>query len=109
VADEEETVPVKTRREELQDLLEEITEYVYFQPPSGFQMKYPCIVYILDDMNTRFADNAPYTVEKRYQLTVIDRDPNSMIPDSVALLPKCIFDRYFPSSGLNHYVFQIFY
>jgi len=101
--------PDLTPRQELQDILESITGNVYFQPPATFQMKYPCIVYALDDMNTKFADNVPYAIDKRYQVTVIDRNPDTAIPDAVALLAKCRFDRYFPNEGLNNYVFQLYY
>lgn len=110
MADEEEEEE-KTRREELQDLLEETlgTESVYFQPPPSFQMTYPCIVYQLNDMTTKFANDVPYLVDKQYQVTSIDRDPDSETPDKLALLPKCIFDRHFVSDGLNHNVFVMYF
>lgn len=98
-------------RAELQSLLETLlnSRNVYFQPPPTIQMKYPCIVYNLDDMDTKFADNNPYRVERRYSLTVIDKDPDSPIIDKVALLQKCIFDRHFVSDNLNHNVFIIYF
>src|SRR4051812_34274733 len=66
-------------RLELQTLLESILALpnVYFQPPSNIQMQYPCIVYKRDDSQTDFADNRPYSRTKRYQVTVIDRNPDS--------------------------------
>lgn len=98
-------------RADLQSLLETLlgSRNVYFQPPPTIQMKYPCIVYNLDDMDTKFADNYPYRVERRYSLTVIDKDPDSAIPDKVALLQKCIFDRHFVTDNLNHNVFIIYF
>ena len=105
---EEEETP---RRERLQDILEEVlgSENVYFQSPSSFQMKYPCIVYQLSDMKPKFADNIPYSLDTQYQITIIDRNPDSTIPYSIASLPKCIFDRQFVSDNLNHYVFVIYF
>lgn len=82
---------------------------VYFQPPSSIQMVYPCIVYELDDMWTDFADNNPYSLRKRYQATVIDRNPDSAIPNQVAMLPTCVFDRFYKADNLNHHVFTLFF
>lgn len=72
-------------------------------------MEYPCIVYARDYALTRFAGNLPYTRTKRYQVTVIDRDPDSDIPDRVASLPMCTFNRFFTSENLNHDVFNLYF
>ncbi len=98
-------------RTDLQTLLETLlgSRNVYFQPPPSVEMKYPCIIYELTDMDTMFADNVPYKVEKRYSLTVVDKDPDSLIPDKVAALPKCIFDRHFVADNLNHNIFIIYF
>lgn len=96
-------------RLQLQELLETLTPKVYFQPPANVQMEYPCIVYARDYADTRFADNSPYRHTKRYQVTVIDRDPDSDVPDKVAALPLCRFDRAFVADNLNHDVFRLFF
>ena len=100
-----------SRRLELQTLLEGLlgTSNVHFQPPPNIQMKYPAIVYELDDIHTDFADNRPYYSEKRYQVTVIDRDPDSGIPNKIAMLPKNSFNRFFVANGLNHTVFTLYF
>lgn len=72
-------------------------------------MPYPCIVYQMDKAQTKFADNNPYRYAKRYQVTVIDRDPDSTIPDKVAALPACTFDRFFVTDNLNHFVFTLYF
>lgn len=82
---------------------------VYFQPPQNLQMNYPCIVYRRDDANTQFADNNPYSHRKQYQVTVIDQNPDSLIPDKVAALPMCVFDRFYTSDNLNHDVYNLFF
>lgn len=99
------------RRLALQTRLEDLlgSRNVYFQPPANVQMQYPAFVYRLDDMDTTFAGNAPYRLEKRYEVTYIDREPDSSIPDQLALLPSCLFSRYFPADGLNHYVFSLYF
>lgn len=81
---------------------------MYFQPPTGFKMSYPCIVYKLVRIDTRFANNNPYSHNKAYTLTVIDKNPDSLIPDKVADLPMCSFDRHFEIDNLHHFVFTIY-
>jgi len=98
-------------RLELQSLLEDLLDSrnVYFQPPESIAMSYPCIVYQRSDIRIEHADNNPYALKKRYMITVIDRNPDSNIPDKVALLPSCAFNRHFTADNLNHDVFTIFY
>lgn len=97
------------KRLQLQALLKTLCTNVYFQPPENVQMQYPCIVYNRDDANTTFADNLPYHRTMRYQVTVIDRNPDSGIPDKVAALPMTSFERFFVADNLNHDVFNIFF
>lgn len=82
---------------------------VYFQPPNGLQMKYPCIIYSRDYALTEFADNSPYRNTKRYMVTVVDRDPDSPIPDKVAKLPMSIFNRFYTADNLNHDVYNVYF
>lgn len=96
-------------RLQLQSLLKTIASNVYFQPPSNVQMAYPCIVYQLDDILVQFADNQAYRRSERYQLTVIDPNPDSNLREQVAQLPQCSFDRFFVADDLNHYVFTLFF
>lgn len=96
-------------RLDLQTLLEGITEHVYFQPPSNIEMQYPCIVYKRDDSRVEHAGNKLYQHTKRYQVTVIDRNPDSPLPDVVEALPYCAFSRHFSAENLNHYVFNLFF
>lgn len=99
------------RRPELQTLLEGILDsnHVYFQPPPTVQMEYPCIVYKRDFALTFFAGDKPYRFGKRYQVIVIDTDPDSVIPDKISALPLCIFDRFYTADNLNHDVFKLFF
>ena len=98
-------------RLELQDLLEELlgSTRVYFQPPSNVQMQYPCIVYQRDDARSFFANNRPYRYAKGYQVIFIDRDPDSPVPDKIAQLPMCTFDRHYKADNLNHDSFSLYF
>lgn len=98
-------------REDLQFLLEDIlgNENVYFQPPASVRMKYPAIVYALNDLDDRSANNESYIRNKSYTLTLIDKDPDSKTVDKLADLPFCSFERFYTSDNLNHFVYRIFY
>lgn len=99
-------------RQQLHDLLAEIVgsyDRVYFQPPNGLQMKYPCIVYERGFADVQHSDNLPYRRDKRYTVTVIDADPDSSIPEKVAELPMCAFNRFFTADNLNHDVYNLYF
>lgn len=72
-------------------------------------MQYPCIIFHLDNREVRHADNLPYHKRKRYQVTVIDRNPISTIPDAVAAFPLCAFERQFVANQLYHDVFNLYF
>lgn len=99
------------QRSELQTLFINLLglDHVYFQPPPSLLMQYPCIVYERSKVDTKFADNRPYKHTKRYQVTVIDRDPDSDIPDKVGNFPMCSHSRFFKADGLNHNVYDLFF
>lgn len=87
----------------------ELCPNVYFQPPDGLTMKYPAILYNLNGMDTKFANNLPYGSVDGYSVTVIDKDPDGSVRKMVASFPLCAFNRFFPTEGLNHYVFTLFF
>lgn len=98
-------------RLELQQLFEDLlgSDNVYFQPPPSVHMQYPAIRYQPDFIQPEHADNIVYFKSKRYLVTVIDPDPDSVIPDQVASLEYCSFDRFYTAGNLNHNVFKLFF
>lgn len=98
-------------RSELQTLLETTlgSDAVYFQPPPNIEMIYPCIVYELSSFLVRFADSQKYFLRKRYTITVIDRDPDSSIPEKILALSFSEFNRRFVRDGLHHTVFALYF
>lgn len=98
-------------RLELQALLEALlgSDNVYFQPPSNISLQYPCIIYNKDYIDIVHADNAPYKHKTRYQITSVSRDPDSDIPDKIAALPTCSYDRSYVADDLNHDVFNLYF
>lgn len=102
-----------TRREQLQADLEKLSSClkgVYFQPPRNIKMKYPCIVYGIDGDSVFHADDISYKIHKKYTITIIDPNPDSIIPDQLCQNFKyCKFDRAYQMDNLNHYVFTLYY
>lgn len=86
-----------------------ITPNVYFQPPESAKLTYPCIIYQLSRYHTTHSNNSLYTAKRRYTVTVIDRNPDSGIPETLLAFPLSSFDRYFVVDNLHHWVFGIYY
>ena len=82
---------------------------VYFQPPNGFSMKYPCLIYKLDGVQTLFADGRVYRNTGRYAVTMITKNPDPCIVDKMLEFPYCQFDRYYVADNLNHFTFILYY
>jgi hypothetical protein len=97
------------KRLELHQLLKTFTDNVYFQPPTNVKLEYPCIVYKRDFADTKFADDKPYNHKLRYQITVIDQDPDSEIPSKVAAMSMSLFNRFFTADNLNHDVYNVYF
>ena len=99
------------RRLELHELLVDIlgSRNVYFQPGPNVTMNYPAIVYGRDYAAKLHADNLPYRTVLRYQVTLIDRNPDSEVVDKLNNLPMCSYVRNFASDGLNHDIFDLYF
>ena len=82
---------------------------VYFQPPETVKMTYPAIVYGLENIKNLFADDGIHFSKRQYQVTVIDKDPDSEITEKIVLLPLCRFSRHFEKDNLNHDVFTLYF
>ena len=98
-------------RLKLQELLERVlgSKSAYFQPPENVKMSYPAIVYSLDDIWHDHADNLSYISKNAYQITLIDRNPESEFVSEISSLPLCSFDRFYVADNLNHWVFTMYY
>ena len=79
------------------------------QPPENVDLTYPTIIYDHDYNAVVHADNYPYTVTRRYQVTIIDRAADSPIKEKVQALPMCSMVRSFSTEGLNHTIFDLYF
>lgn len=83
---------------------------VYFQPPESVKMSYPAIVYKLDGIDTVKADNKNYKKNNYYNVTIIHKDPDNDLKDSILdEFDYCKLINTFVSDNLNHYVYRIYY
>lgn len=99
-------------RIDLQTKLETVlgSRNVYFQPPESLQMKYPAFVYELADIITDKANNKNYIRNNRYTLTLIHKNPDNELKDTILDEFEFIsFDRFFSKDGLNHYVYDLYF
>lgn len=84
--------------------------YCYFQPPESIKLTYPCIVYSMSDIDKDNADDRLYRSMNKYEITVIDLNPDSIIPYMIlSQFPMCSFDRSFTSDNLNHFTLTLYY
>lgn len=98
-----------TRRLQLSQLFRSFTPNVYFQPPSSVKLTYPCIIYHKVEYSGEHANNRLYLGNQAYQVTVIDTDPDSIIP--MGLLnssPMSSITSNFVLDNLNHTILTIY-
>lgn len=96
-------------RSELSEILHELCDNVYFQPPTGTRISYPCIVYELERTDVRYADNAPYALYDEYSLKYITRDPDDPVRLQFVYLPYCRSERMYINDNLYHYPFRLYW
>lgn len=82
---------------------------VYFQPPASKVLQYPCIIYSRNAKDEKFANNKLYLGKQRYSVTIIDEDPDSLIPEKVSQLPLTSFAQHFTSDDLNHDIYFTYF
>lgn len=81
---------------------------VYYQPPEGVRMQYPCIKYEINEVYKKPADNSVHGIDVGYQMIFITRNPDDAVFVALSNLPHTRFSRSYCSEGLHHYVFSIY-
>ena len=102
------------RRLELHEILVDVlgSKNVYFQPPESLKIKYPAIIYHQNGGKTKFSNNGPYVVRRRYTLTFITNNPDDDTIRRIAYeprIPGITYDRHYTKDGLNYEVYSLFY
>lgn len=100
----------KQSRLKLHNILKQVlgSDNAYFQPPESLKLKYPCIVYSISNVDTKYANNYPYKFNVCYQVTLISRDPDEETREKILKLQMCRYERSFKANDLNHDVFRIY-
>ena len=96
-------------RKSLSELLHTFTTNVYFQPPTGSKISYPCIIYDLDRPDVTFADNAPYATYDQYTIKYITRDPDDQVRNQIIMNPLCSADMPYIADNLYHHPFRLYW
>ncbi len=82
---------------------------VYFQPTSNIRMEYPCLVYERTNNVNQFANDKTYLRHQMYQILLITKDPDSIVPVKLANeLRHGQYERSYISDNLYHYVITCF-
>lgn len=95
----------------MQAKLEELlgSREVYYQTPDNRRMVYPAIVYSRKDIESRYADNAAYSLSYSYEIIAIDRKPDNPVVEKLLQLPYSSYDRSYKSDNLHHEVLTLYY
>ena len=98
------------KRLAVQTILEKLVSHVYFQPPEGLKLVYPCIVYTMAAPSIRRANNiSTYVKHERYDLTYITKVPEDPKADEILDSFEFIsYDRIFITDNLYHHNYTIF-
>lgn len=98
-------------RLDIQEKLENLDPslHVYYQAPPKPEMRFPAIIYKLDNIAQRFADDNTYNKDRSYMLTLIHSNPDNDIVDRLLFaFPKIRFDRSYVSDNLYHYIYILY-
>jgi hypothetical protein len=96
----------------LQNTLSEIlgNTNVYYQPPEGYKLKYPCIIYNQEPGDVKKANNKVYSYTKKYSITCIyNADNENIILKMLNKFEYCSVENTFVSDNLYHYIFTLYY
>lgn len=96
---------------ELQVIFEELlgSDHVYFQPPEGYKIEYPAIIYNVAKEDFVFAGNNVQRINTRYEVKVIYKNPAEDMLTKMASLRFCSPDRSYRANGLYHDVYNVYF
>lgn len=99
------------RRLKLQKILEQLlgSRNVYYQPPEGLKMEYPCIRYYKQKIDKKSANNKAYLLNDCYELVIIDTKPDNPIIAKLLDMETCSFNRSYDADNLKHTILTLYY
>lgn len=82
----------------------------YFQPPTGYEISYPALVYKFDGIMDRHSDNRVYKRRHAYAILLILDEPDNDLVDMMDDLPYTrMSGSPYVNDNLYHYPFTIYY
>ena len=104
--------PTEIQREALYDILSGIegVKKVYYQQPYSKGIVYPCIIYGLNRLETKYASDRRYLTFPSYMVTLIDYDPDTILQKKILDLDgpcSVSFDRFFTDDNLYHWAYTL--
>lgn len=83
------------------------TKNVYFQPPETLKIRYPAIIYSINNTSIKKADNRNYNYRIIFKVVLVSRDPESDMIDTMIDNFICNYESSYVADGLNHTVFIV--
>ena len=98
--------------EQIRDILYTIRETVYFDPPTSVRMDYPCFRFVMNNTDSRYADNIHYMNHKRWAITYITRDvedAEQVVKPVLNAFKYCTHETTYRAENLEHVVFNLYF
>lgn len=84
--------------------------HYYFQPPTGYKLQYPALVYSLDALQNRYSDNRVGKRHHVYSAILILDNPDNELVDLLDDFKYChMSGKPYTVDNLYHYPFTIYY
>lgn len=98
------------RQKNLEALLKEHCDTVYFHPPTNVKLVYPCIIYDWVGGIKEAADNIGYKYTRQWSVLHITKSPIDDTPmQMLQTIAMSEFNRTYSVNGLIHTVINIYY
>lgn len=95
---------------QLQSVIGDVSENLYFQPPTGHRLKYPCVLYSKTSGHLTHADDKVYGIMDNYTITVIETDPDGQLAYNILNeFDRISYNTKFAKDGLYHTVLSLYF
>ena len=88
-------------------LKEIVGNNVYCNPRSNLKSQYPCVVYRINDILNKNADDEVYKQNIKYDCTLITKNVNDPLLKDLSKINTFRYSRHYVVDGLHHYAFLI--
>lgn len=98
------------RQLDFEKLLRGYCPNIYFQPPPGIKLKYPCVIYNWVGGTKEAANNKGYMYTRQWNVLYITPDVKASTPMRMLQdIATSEFNRTYYTNGLSHTVLNIYY